>query len=162
MLTMPTPCSLLVDGKPGSSEKIGRENTIDVYEVDHNVHQPFRQEDCMPSGVRVHSPLRVVCEIDKANPPLVKACCRGENIAEINLQYWRIDPTTHSEVQYYNIKLTQARCVDVRTFMPTSFLPNNEPYRHMVQYSFVYEQIEWNYMPDSMIESDHWRAPGTS
>ncbi len=159
---MPTPCNLLISDIPGSSEKVGREDTVDVYEVDHNVHQPFRQEDGMPSGVRVHSPIRVVCEIDKANPGLFKSCCTARKIPEVTLQYWRIDPDSHSEVKYYEIKMKNARCVDIRTFMPTSFLPNNEPYRHMVQYSFVYEEIEWNYMPETIIEMDHWRSPGAA
>jgi type VI protein secretion system component Hcp len=44
--------------------------------------------------------------------------------------------------------------------MPMSFLPQNESYRHMEQVSFVYEEIEWNWLPDSAVEMDRWRAPG--
>ena len=54
----------------------------------------------------------------------------------------------------------QARIVDASPYMPMSFLPQNESYRHMVQFSFVYEEIEWNWLPDSVVEQDKWRSPG--
>jgi hypothetical protein len=56
--------------------------------------------------------------------------------------------------------MKEARCVDVRPYMPMSFVPQNESYRHMVQYSFVYEEIEWKFIPDSAVESDAWKKPG--
>lgn len=31
--------------------------------------------------------------------------------------------------------------------------------RHMSQYSYVYEEIEWNWSPSSVVEMDKWRAP---
>jgi type VI secretion system secreted protein Hcp len=157
---MPTPCNLFVAGYPGSSQKEGREDTIDVFEIEHYLHQPVREEDGMASGVRVHSPMRVVCEMDKATPGLHKACCTGENLAELRLEYYRIDPDSRSEVKYFMITLRKARCVDCRPYVPMTFVPTNESYRHMVQYSFVYEEIEWNWMPDSVVEMDKWRAPG--
>jgi type VI secretion system Hcp family effector len=72
---------------PGSSEKEGRESTIDIFEVEHYLHQPVREEDGMASGVRVHSPLRVVAQIDKATPGLHKACCTGQNLKEVRLDF---------------------------------------------------------------------------
>ncbi len=156
---MPTPCNLVVTEYPGSSQKKGRENTSDVFEIEHFVHQPFREEDGLASGVRVHSPLRVVCEIDKATPGVLKALCTGQNLSEVRLDFYRIDPETRSESKYYMISLRNARCVDVRPYMPMAFVKANEPYRHMVQYSFTYEEIEWNWMPDGVIEVDKWREP---
>ena len=157
---MPTPCNLNIAEYPGSSEKEQREDSIDVYEIEHYVHQPVREEDGQATGVRVHSPLRVVCQLDKATPGLQKATCTGQNLKEVRLDFYRIDPMTRSDVKYYTITLRQARCVDVRPYMPMSFVPTNEPFRHMVQYSFVYEEIEWNWMPETVIEADKWRAPG--
>lgn len=157
---MPTPCNLFVAEYPGSSEKDNRADTIDVFEIEHYLHQPIREEDGMPSGVRVHSPLRVVCQIDKATPGLHKALCTAQNLKQVRLDFYRIDPKSRQEQKYYNITLANARVVDIRPYMPMSFVPTNEPYRHMVQYSFTYEQIEWNWMPDSVVEMDAWRSPG--
>ncbi len=157
---MPTPCNLTVPEYPGSCEKEGRDNTIDIFEIEHHVHQPVEPTTGQASGVRVHSPLRVVALIDKATPGLHKAMCTGQNLAEITLDFYRIDPESREEAKYYTITMREARVVDIRPYMPMSFVPANESYRHMIQYSFVYEEIEWNWLPDSAIEMDKWRAPG--
>ena len=114
------------------------------------------------SGVRVHAPLTIVKLIDAASPGFHKATCTGQNLAEVKLDFYRIDPATRQEEKYYTITLKQARIVDVRPYMPMSFLPQNEPYRHMEKVSFVYEEVEWNWIPDSKIEMDKWRAPGAA
>ncbi len=157
---MPTPCNLRVPEYPGSSEKEDRDGTSDVFEIEHHLHQPTEPTTGEATGVRIHSPLRVVAAIDKATPGLHKALCTGQNLAEVTLEFFRIDPATRSESKYYEIILRHARIVDSSPYMPMSFLPQNESYRHMVQYSFVYEEIEWNWMPDSCVEMDKWRAPG--
>ncbi len=157
---MPTPCNLMVGEYPGSSEKEGRADTSDVFEIEHSIHQPVEPTTGQASGVRVHSPMRVVKMIDKATPGFHKALCTGQNLADVILTFYRIDPATRSEDKYYSITLKQARIVDIRPYMPMSFVPANESYRHMEQVSFVYEEIEWNWMPDKTIEMDRWRAPG--
>jgi len=155
---MPTPCNLKVAEYPGSSEKEMREGTSDIFEIEHNIHQPVEPSTGMASGVRVHSPMRIVKVI--ATPGFHKALCTGQNLAEVVLTFYRIDPATRSEDKYYEITLRQARIVDIQPYMPMSFVPTNESYRHMEQVSFVYEEIEWNWMPDSVVEMDKWRSPG--
>ncbi len=157
---MPNPCNLKIAEYPGSSEKEGREDTSDVFEIEHHLHQPVEPTTGQATGVRVHSPLRVVKLIDKATPGFHKALCTGQNLAEVTLDFYRIDPETRDEAKYYTIILRNARIVDIRPYMPMSFLPQNESYRHMEQVSFVYEEIEWSWLPDSAIEMDRWRAPG--
>ncbi len=157
---MPTPCNLMVPEYPGSSEKEGRSDTSDVFEIEHHLHQPVEPTTGQASGVRVHSPMRVVKLIDKATPGFHKALCTGQNLKEVTVEFFRIDPDSREEAKYYNITMRNARIVDIRPYMPMSFLPQNESYRHMEQISFVYEEIEWNWMPDSAIEMDKWRAPG--
>jgi type VI secretion system secreted protein Hcp len=157
---MPTPCNLKVGEYPGSSEKEGREDTSDVFEIEHHIHQPVEPTTGQATGVRVHSPMRIVKIIDKATPGFHKALCTGQNLAEVILTFYRISPTSRQEEPYYSITLRQARIVDMQPYMPMSFVPANESYRHMEQVSMVYEEIEWNWMPDSAVEMDKWRAPG--
>ena len=157
---MPTPCNLKVEGYPGSSEKENRKDTSDVFEIEHHIHQPVDLTTGQATGVRVHSPMRVVKLIDKASPGLQKALCTGQNIAKVTLDFYRIDPASQYEDIYYTITLTNGRVVDIRPYMPMSFLPQNETYRHMEQVSFVYEQIEWKWVPDGVTEMDKWRSPG--
>ena len=157
---MPTPCNLKVGEYPGSSEKEGRSGTSDIFEIEHHIHQPFDVLTGQPSGVRIHSPLRIVKLIDKATPGFHKALCTGQNLKEVKLDFFRIDPDTRSEAAYFHITLTKARIVDIRPYMPMAFVPANESYRHMEQVSFVYEQIEWKWDPDNVVELDKWRSPG--
>ena len=157
---MPTPCNLTVPEYPGSSEKEGRADTSDVFEIEHHLHQPVEPTTGQASGVRVHSPMRIVKLIDQATPGFHKALCTGQNLKEVTLDFYRIDPDTREEAKYYSIIMRNARIVDIRPYMPMSFLPQNESYRHMEQVSMVYEEIEWNWLPDSAIEMDKWRAPG--
>ena len=109
---MPTPCNLMIAEYPGSSEKEGREDTIDIFEIEHHIHQPCDMTTGQATGVRVHSPIRVVAQVDKAMPGLHKAMCTGQNLAEVVLDFWRIDPTTRSETKYFTITLRQARIRD--------------------------------------------------
>ncbi|MCH7812384.1 MAG: type VI secretion system tube protein Hcp [Planctomycetes bacterium] len=157
---MPTPCNLTVPEYPGSSEKEGRADTSDVFEIEHHLHQPVEPTTGQASGVRVHSPFRIVKLIDKATPGFHKALCTGQNLAQVTIDFYRIDPESREEAKYYTIVLKQARIVDIRPYMPMSFVPANESYRHMEQVSMVYEEIEWSWLPDSAIEMDKWRSPG--
>ena len=47
---MPTPCNLKIAEYPGSSEKEGREDTSDVFEIEHHVHQPVEPPRGRPAG----------------------------------------------------------------------------------------------------------------
>ena len=156
---MPTPCNIKVNEYPGSSEKDGRSDTSDIFEIEHHIHQPVDPTTGQATGVRVHSPLRVVKVVDKATPGFHKALCTGQNLQQAVLSFYRIDPATRQEKEYYKITLKNCRIVDLRPYMPMSFVPANESYRHMEQVSFVYETIEWNLIPDSVVEMDEWRKP---
>lgn len=156
---MPVPCSLKVAEYPGSSEKQDRPGESDVVEVEHHLHLPVNPTTGEAAGVRVHSPLRIVKYVDKATPGFHKALCTGQKLNQVVLSFYRIDPDTHSEKKYYTITLKRARIVDIRPYMPMSFLPQNETYRHMEQVSFQYEEVEWNWLPDGIVANDAFRAP---
>ena len=157
---MPTPCNLTITGIPGGSEKDGREGSSDVFEIEHQVHQRTDAATGMSSGSRVHAPMRVTKQIDKASPRLFEALCRNENLEEVKLDFYRIDPESRSEVKYYTITMTNCRVSHFRPYMPVSFLPANESFRHMEQVSFIYEQIELQWLPDNIVAIDMWRAAG--
>jgi len=46
--------------------------------------------------------------------------------------------------------------------MPTSFLPENQAYEHMEEVRLVYESVEWNWIPDNVVEQDEWRGRGAA
>ncbi len=160
LILAPTPLNVGVDGHPGSSEKEGREGTSDVFEFRHTLTQPFDPATGLATGRRQHSPLAITKFVDKASPGLHKALASGETIDTVVVDFYRIDPAKRTEVKYYTITLTDARVVSVHTFMPTSFVPENESWRHMEQVSFVYGKITWNWLPDGgILVSDAWGNP---
>ena len=156
----PFPASLTVPEYPGGSEREGREDTSDVFFVEHKLSTPYDPSTGAPLGPRLHSQLVVVKQIDKATPGFHKAWATGELLLNVTLDFYRIDPVTSAEAKYYVITLTNARIVGMETFMPMSFLPENESFRHMEKVSFAYQEIEWNWLPDSLIEADAWRSGG--
>jgi len=103
--------------------------------------------------------MTVLANIDKATPALAKAVTTGRVLDEVILEFYRIDPKTRSETKYYELTMRAARVVAFRPFVPNTLKPENEALRHMVLYSFVYEEIEWKFIPDSMVEIDRWEAP---
>ncbi len=153
----PTPCNLRIAEYPGSSQKEGREDTCDVCAVDHETIQPYDPATGQANSVRQHKPLTVLKEIDKASPGFHKALATGQLLRHAILDFYRMDPITRQEVKYYTITLDNVRIVGMKTLVPTSFLPENETYGHMEEVRMVYETIEWNWIPDSVVEQDEWR-----
>ena len=156
---MPTPCNITCSNIPGGSEKQGREDSSDVFELEHQVQAPSDTATGLPSGMRVHTPLRVTKVIDKASPLLFKALVEAQTINEVKLDFYRIDPATRAEALYYSVVLGKCRVINFRPFMPTSFVPANESFRHMEQVSFVYETIELRWLPDNISAFDEWTKP---
>lgn len=154
---MPTPCNLTVENIPGGSEKTGRENSCDVFEIEHQVHMPTDAASGLATGMRIHAPMRITKVIDKASPLLFQALCQSKTIKTATLDFYRIDPETRSEAKYYQIIMYNCRVSHFRPFMPTSFVPANESFRHMEQVSFVYERIELRWLPDNIMAEDEWK-----
>jgi type VI secretion system secreted protein Hcp len=151
----PTPLNVDIKGHPGSNVQQGREKTSDVFEFQHYLSVPFDPATGLQTGSRQHTPLVLKKAIDKASPGLHAALVSGEVIETVRVDFYRTEPDGQ-DVKYYTITLTNARIVEVRTFMPTSFLPENEPYPHMEQVSFVYQAIQWSWLPDGSSASDTW------
>ena len=72
---MPMPGYLTLTGQTqgkidGSCTIQGHENTILVQAVDHTIEIPKSIQTGLPTGKRIHGPLTITKEIDKASPKL--------------------------------------------------------------------------------------------
>jgi len=160
---MPMPCHLEVEGQnqgtiEGSCVMEGREGTILVYAMDHDVHIPRDPQSGLPSGKRIHGPLSIVKEYDKASPKLYQALCTGEHMKTVVIKWYRIDPTG-TEEHYFTHTLEDAIVVGMKPYMPIAFVKENEPYRHMEEVSFTYSKIKWTWEPDGIESEDSWAIP---
>lgn len=160
---MPMTSHMEITGKnqgkiDGSCDMEGREDTILVYALDHKVHIPRDPQSGLPSGKRIHSPLTIDKEIDKSSPMIYQALCSGEQLSDVTIRKYRIDPTG-AEEHYFTITLEDAIIVEVTPYMPLAFLAQNEPYRHMEKVSFTYSKIKWKHEVDSKESEDSWKIP---
>jgi len=159
---MPMPAHLVLEGETqgkieGTCDMEEREGTIIVYSMDQLVHIPRDPQSGQPSGKRVHGPMTLVKEFDKASPKLYQALCTGEHLT-VTLKWYRIDKAG-KEQHYFTHGLTDAIIVSMKPYMPIAFLDENEPYRHMEEVSFTYSKIKWTWEPDGVEAEDSWAAP---
>ncbi len=142
----------------GDCTQSGREKMILVYSMDHEVEIPRDVHTGLPSGQRIHKPLKILKHKDQASPLLFQACCSGEHISDFELDFYRISDKGKEE-HYFTIKLSNAIIVQMREYTPITFLEENKPYHDMEEVSFSYEKIVWTYEPDGIEAEDDWKTP---
>lgn len=142
----------------GSCELQGRENTIQLYEMKHDIHMPRNPHDGLPTGKRVHGPLSVVKMFDKSSPKLYQALCTGEHMKNVQIKWYRINKQGLEE-HYFTTTLEDAIVVEMKPYMPMTLLPGNEPYGHMEEVSFSYKKIKWTWEPNGIEAEDSWVVP---
>jgi type VI secretion system secreted protein Hcp len=142
----------------GDCTQSGREKMILVYSVEHEVEIPRDTHSGMPTGQRIHHPLTILKHKDQASPLLFQACCTGEQITSLELDFYRINKTG-TEEHYYTIKLEKAIIVNLSSHTPVTFLEENKSYHDMEEVSFSYEKMVWTYEPDGIEAEDDWNAP---
>ena len=102
---MPMPAHMTLEGEnqgniEGSCEMQGRESTILVEAMNHEVRIPRDPQTGLSTGKRVHNALSVVKVFDKSSPKLYQALTTGEHMRIVTLKWYRIDPTHMEEVMF--------------------------------------------------------------
>src|SRR6185436_3328659 len=96
----------------GSVTQKGREKSIMVIAVSHEVVSPRDPASGLPTGKRMHKPFVITKELDKSSPLLYSALVNNENIPSWELQFWtpQLNPQggTGQEKQHYTVKLLNA------------------------------------------------------
>jgi type VI secretion system secreted protein Hcp len=160
---MPMPCHLTLEGEKqgkieGSCEMGGREGTILVYELHHNIHMPRDPHSGLPTSKRVHEPFTIVKMIDKSSPKLFQALCTGEHMKNVNLKFYRITKQG-TEEHYYSTTLEDAIVVSFQPTIPTTLTAANDPFGHMELVSFTYKKIKMTWEPTGIEAEDSWMMP---
>jgi type VI secretion system secreted protein Hcp len=142
----------------GFCDMKGREGTILVYGMNHDIHIPRDPQSGQPSGKRIHGPLTLTKEYDKSSPKIYQALCTGERMKKVEIKWYRI-AKDGTEEHYFTHSLQNAIVVSVKPYTPIVFLPENEPYRHMEEIAFTYSKIKWTWEPDGVEAEDSWSVP---
>ena len=159
----PMPSYMQVTGEQqgdieGSVTQKDREGTILVYAFGHNIKIPTDPQSGLPTGKRIHGPIKILKEFDKSSPKLYKALVTGEHLNPVIIKFYRIDPTGNEE-HYFTIRLEDAIILSISPSIPTTLLAQNESYGHMETVSFNYRKIKWTWEPDGVESEDDWTVP---
>ena len=114
-----------------------------IFEFDHNVYMPYDHEDNKLQSTRRITAFLIVKEIDPMTPQLYKIVCDGTLCTEVKIVLYHIEGST--EVPYFNYTLTNARCIEVKNYMPFTKIKSNENIGHMEQVKFLAETFKWEH-----------------
>ncbi len=133
----------------------GREDSILVIATSHELISPRDAASGLPTGKRQHNPFVITKELDISTVRLLFAMVNGENITDFEIQYWQPSPQG-PEIQFYTIKLYNARICGIRQEMLNNKYPENMQHKEREHISFTYSKIEWEWVDGGDIVEDDW------
>ncbi|GMQ82700.1 MAG: Hcp family type VI secretion system effector [Rhodothermia bacterium] len=134
----------------------GRENSIQIVEVQHDVLVPSDSMSGVSTGTRQHRTLRVTARVDKATPMMYQAWASNAP-CEVQLRFWRPDRTGSGiETEYFQIELTGARVASVKMHWPNSLRADTAAIQEQVEYGFTYHTITWTFLTGGISFQDDW------
>lgn len=144
----------------GSCEQKGRENSIIVIAVSHDLLSPRDSESGLATGKRMHKPLVITKELDKATPLIYNSLVHNENLTEVELKFYkpqiRATGGMGQEVNHFNIKLTNATVASITMRMPNNKHPELKQFETYEEVAFTYEKIEWTWTEGGITGQDSW------
>jgi type VI secretion system secreted protein Hcp len=160
---MPMPAHLTLTGTSqgqieGSCEMQGREGTILVEAMTHEVTIPNDPQTGLATGKRIHRPLTITKVYDKSSPKLYQALCTGEHLKEVTIKWYRISAQGQEE-HYFTHKLEDAIIVSIKPWMPNCLDPKTQSFTHMEDLFFTYKKIKWTWEIDGIESEDSWAVP---
>ncbi len=139
----------------GSVIQKGREGKIMVIAFNHEVESPRDGASGQAIGKKIHHPFVITKEIDRSTPLLYQALVTNETLITWELQCFAIK-NTGQEANNYTVRLTNAKIVDIRSFMLNNKFAENTKMPLMEEVSFVYEKIEWTWVDGGITTTDEW------
>ena len=166
---MPTPAYMTITGATQgdisaaamSADSVGtlsnkaQEDSIQVQEFELDVEIPTDPQSGQPTGRRVHKGVRVVKYIDKSSPLLMQAIATGEQLATVEVKFFRTAASGTQE-HYYTVSLTEASLVKCRPFFPNALDPDSTAYSHMEELQFQYKGISVTHELGGTSGADSW------
>ena len=139
----------------GSCDIKDHEKTMLINGVNHSITIPKSPQTGLPTGKRVHGPLTVLKNYDKASPKLFQALCTGEQFTSVMLEYFWINKDGKEE-KYYTTELKNAIIVSIDYQKQDVVDPHSGPYGDEEKVSFTYETIVQTWVKDGIEAQDSW------
>lgn len=147
----------------GSVVQKGREGRIAVIAVSHEIQSPRDSASGQATGKRIHKPLVITKELDKATPLLHQALATNEQLASFTLDFFSarsLGPGggAGAEVNDYTIALEDAAIASIRTVMPNNRDPELTKRATYEEIAFTYRKITWTWVDGGITATDDWMA----
>jgi type VI secretion system secreted protein Hcp len=147
----------------GSVTQKGREDSIMVIAVSHEVVSPRDPASGLPTGKRMHKPFVITKELDKSSPLLYNVLVNNENIKKWQLKFWtpqiKAVSGAGSEVQHYTVDLLNANVASIHFKMLNNKNPDLMKYAEFEEIAFTYQKITWTWNDGGITADDDWEAP---
>jgi type VI secretion system secreted protein Hcp len=134
----------------GSVTQKGRENSIMVIAVSHEILSPRDAASGLPTGKRMHKPMVITKELDRSSPLLHSALASNELLPSVELTVFSTG-SKGVDAPAYTIKLTNASIASIRLVEVGGKL--------VQEVSFVYKKIEWTWSDGGIMAMDDWESP---
>lgn len=144
-------------GITGDNTIAARADSSEVVELHHEVMKPTDRQSGRPTGARVHGPMRILKRIDKATPQLYNALARNMDLPNLELRWYRPDPTGSGEIQhFYTIVLEHALVSRIEAWLPNSQVAEQAAFTPMEWVEFNYRRITWRFEDGGIESMDDW------
>lgn len=146
----------------GSITQKGRENSIGVIAVSHQIVSPRDPQSGLPTGQRQHKAWVFTKELDKSTPILYGILCNNENISSATFKFWapqlKAGSGVGSEVQHFTVKLTNANIASIDFRQPNIRHPDLAKFAEYEEVALTYQKIEWTWNDGGIMAMDDWEA----
>lgn len=139
----------------GDVDVTGREGSIEILGLVHNLRLPTDARTGLITGTRIHAPLTFEKEIDSSSTYLYKAVATGQTLKSAEIKWYKINHAGQ-EAEYYNFFLEGVKVVSISPIMHNIKDPTKENYNHCECVELHYEKITWKNCDGNIIFSDSW------
>jgi type VI secretion system secreted protein Hcp len=147
----------------GSVTQKGREGSIMVIAVSHEIVSPRDPASGLPTGKRMHKPFVITKELDKSSPLLYNVLVNNENVPEWKLEFWTPQLSAAggvgAEKQHYTVELMNANVASISFRMLNNKNPELTRYAEFEEIAFTYQKITWTWKDGGITANDDWEAP---
>jgi type VI secretion system secreted protein Hcp len=139
----------------GSVTQKGREGSIEVASLYHEIVAPRDPTSGRPTGKRMHKPFSITKPVDRSSPFLQAVLTHNENLTDVTLRIFR-PHATGVERHAFTVRLMNATIASIQLRMLNTRHQRNARMPELEEVSFAYQRIEWTWMEGNITADDDW------
>lgn len=139
----------------GSVTQKGREGSIEVVSLYHEIVAPRDPASGRPTGKRMHKPFSITKPVDRSSPFLHAVLTHNENLTDVTLRLFR-PHATGVERHAFTVRLMNATIASIQLRLLNTRHQRNARMPELEEVSFAYQRIEWTWMEGNISADDDW------